>query len=1164
MKFRDLLQALSTLKTLIFLDLRHLFRRVSSSVVLLALALILLGFMLTLGSFHQVVSVYAPFHGISNPKYGLGGYEPLLFYLCVLVSLVFAIRLPSYLEHTDESVVVTYRPPSNFLLSLSRVLTPTFLVALFLVLISLSYQGIASFIRFGFMEPLEPWSLVVVLINLTTTLFFWTSLAVLIAYVFKSGAMGFIGAAIILMVQAIVSPLLPWDLGSFTFGYSASNLFVSDIAPDYFQVKHFIYWISVLCISVALIVQAASLLRRTDQSKRTIYAPVAIFLTTVCLVCQAFVHVNTITVANQRQAWIQAYKEASQVQAHRSVVTAIQGNVRIAPGSYIDIALTYSINSVEAKPQHSHNNSVEEILLALNPGMQIEEISCGGTDLGFAYKHGILEVDLDPCEYSSNEGLVLSFKASGRPDPHFLIDHMPSSFRSDINPELVRLMGHRSSVFTSDYVALTPMCHWYPQTVQPTANADGKRVTTPFDVNVVVELVREPWTLVSSGGKLFTPEKSEGEGFSISGKFRSLGLIASDFAVDKHSFDGLQVNVLTHRKHARRFEGEHKLKAAIVRYVDQAISRLQSHGIEYPYDTFSIVEIPTTLSLLNEERGTDLELDSILMYRESEAPFSRFDQYVDWFKRAFPDDLAFLQEHTEFLNSNFWTNSIFNQTYEEAVIGGVLSRYELANEDEFQLSKLFMEQLLLSVVAEEYWISNYRFDFGIANTLSRESQLNMRYIASRLRGNIRTLNLRDFQETHLNSNAFWESIEESIAQAQSKVTRHAPQEPELAKREQKLRVRKLIEIIEASLDEETIVSAVARIHAKAKSQPIDLKMISAEFQSSKLDIQPLVESTLLTNKLPGVYFSVLRQASLDEPYDHGFRYVSTIDIRSGEDVAAHVWLQAGEFVEDGSYDVWAATNTLGPFKFPGKSSYTLVMRTKNRIGELTANTFMSLNRGQLQLPIQNVDLLPSVDLAFADDGEWYSLVSSDWNPEGDKNSIYVDDLDPGFEVTSSAHLRTDNWLTPSSGLFRSYDPIESGLDNGLPISTYADTHRGTWSRTSYDPCWGRYRHTYVLGDTSKKTKQEISFNAELTQTGRWVLSYHFPSTFWIGDYDIRVTVDRQKWDISVKHSDWHEGWNELGTFQIEELGHARVSLSNESSAPFVVADAIKWTYLDSD
>ena len=995
-------------------------------------------------------------------------------------------------------------------------------------------------------------------------LFFWTSLAVLIAQVFKSGAVGFIGTTIILMVQAIVSPLLPWDLGSFTFGYSAASLYVSDIAPDYFQVKHFIYWISVLCISVALVVQSSVLLRRTDHSKRTIYVPVVISLTTVCLVCQAVVHVNTIAAANQLQAWIQAYKEASQVQAHRSVVTAIQGNVRIAPGSYVDIDLTYTIKSGDLQPQHSPNFSVAQTSFALNPGMQVEEVSCGGTDLTYAHKSGILEVDLDPCNYSSNEDLVVSFKANGRPVPQYLIDHMPTNFQSDINPELVRLTGQRSSVFTSDYVALTPMSHWYPQPVQPTMTTDGPDASDPIDMNVDFELERKSWTLVSSGGELLRPENSKAENLAVRGKLRSLGLIASDFAVDRHTFDGLQVNVLIHRKHARRFEGEHSLKAAIVRYVEQAISRLQSHGIEYPYNTFSIVEIPTTLSLLNEERGTDLELDSILMYRESEAPFSRFDQYVDWFKRAFPDDLAFLEDHTEYLNSNFWTNSIFNQTYEDAVIGGVLSRYGLAQGNQSQLSNLLMGQLLLAVIEEVDWMPNYRFDFDLANTISRESPLNMRYIASRLRGIIQSYDLRDFQESHLNSHAFWESIEESFSQAQTDGARAAPTKSEQYMREQRFRVRKLVEIIEASLDQETIASTVSGILAKAKSRRIDLKMISTEFLSNNLDVQPLVESTLLSDMLPGVYFSVLRHAPLDEPDGQGYRYVSAIDIRSGEDVGAQVLLQVEESEGNQEYEAWAGETTLGPFNLPGKTSYTLVFRTMNRVTDLYANTFLSLNRGEFGVPVQRMQTLPASDLLEFEGTESYSLVPSDWHPNGDQNTIIVDDLDPGFEAASPTNRHNQSWLAFNSGLFRSYRPRESGLDNGLPIASYPDTHTGIWARSSWETCWGRYRHTYVFSDTSKKPKQDISFNSELFQSGRWVLSYHFPSTFWIGDYDINVTVGQQKWDISVKHSDWHDGWNELGTLHIDEPGHARVSLSNESSAPFVVADAIKWTYLDSD
>ena len=343
-----------------------------------------------------------------------------------------------------------------------------------------------------------------------------------------------------------------------------------------------------------------------------------------------------------------------------------------------------------------------------------------------------------------------------------------------------------------------------------------------------------------------------------------------------------------------------------------------------------------------------------------------------------------------------------------------------------------------------------------------------------------------------------------------------------------------------------------------------MSSIIAEFQSHKLNIEPGVQSTLLNTQLPGIYLSVLRHAPLDEPDDQGYRYVSAIDIRSGEDVEAQFWLQVEESEGTQEYEAWAGETTLGPFSLPGKTSHTLVFRTMNRVTDLYANTFLSLNRGEFGIPIQSMQVLPAADLVGFEEFESYSLVPSDWNPDGDKNIIIVDDLDSGFESPRSANLRKDSWLTYNTGLFRSNYPQERGLDNGLPIASYPDTHTGIWARSSWGTCWGRYRHTFVFGDTRKKTKQEISFNTELAQTGRWVLSYHFPSTDWIGDYDINVAVGRQEWDISVARQNWHEGWNKLGTFHIEEPGHARVSLSNESSAQFVVADAIKWTYLDSE
>lgn len=327
-------------------------------------------------------------------------------------------------------------------------------------------------------------------------------------------------------------------------------------------------------------------------------------------------------------------------------------------------------------------------------------------------------------------------------------------------------------------------------------------------------------------------------------------------------------------------------------------------------------------------------MDSILMYRESEAPFSRFDLYVDWLKRSYPDQFEFMGEDIEYLIWSYWTNSIFGQTYEDVVINGVLSGYALAQDIQSRFTNLIMDQLLLGVIEEVDWMPNYRFDFGLANTLSRETRQNLRYIASRLRGMIAFYDLRDFQETRLKSHAFWESIEESFSQAQKDGARSAPTKSEQYMREQRFRVRKFVEIIEASLDQETIASTVSGIFAKASSRPIDLKMISTEFLSNNLDVQPLVESTLLSNKLPGVYFSVLRHAPLDEPDVQGYRYVSAIDIRSGEDVGAQVLLQIEESEGNQEYEAWAGETTLGPFNLLGKTSYTLVFRTMNRVTDL--------------------------------------------------------------------------------------------------------------------------------------------------------------------------------------------------------------------------------------
>lgn len=1171
MMFQNMRGAANNVKSLILLDLKHLFRRVSTYTLLVLLALIIVGFALCLGTFHHLVSGYAPMHGVSNPKYGMGGYEPLLFYLCILVSLVLALRLPKYREDSLESVVITHRAPSNFLLALARALTATLLVAVFLIALALAYQGIAAIdvsLHPGIVEVFEPWSLAFVLINLCFALFFWASLALLICEVFSSGAIAFVGTALILTVQAIVSPLLPWDLGSFTFGYSAASLFPTDIAPDYFLAKHFVYWLSVFCMSIALISATATFHDRTDQAKRRFYIPLAISLTSICVVCHAAVHTNTIVDAIQRQTWIQAYEEASRTLEQHTVVKSIEGNVRVLPGTRVDLNLSYTIALQNLGPKDQSKTTKSLASFALNPGLRVREISCNEVPLVYTHNNGILELDLSSCKPVNGEEHELSIRTSGDPNPYYLINHVPQNTDSDISPQMVRLMGQRSSVFTRDYIALTPMSHWYPRPLQSPTYIDNDSADSSFAVNLGVELKRESWSLVTARGELLRHQDAATDSFAIQGSYQSLALIASDFSVEQHAFEDLVVNVLVHKRHERRVAQTQLLKDGIVRYVSEAISTLSSHGIEFPYSEFSVVEVPTTLSLLNKNRGTDLEIDSMLMFQESTLPFARLDRLHDMLS-AVDDAYGFFAEQVEYGISYYWTNCIFSQTFEDAVIQGVLKNLSVTGEhhDHSLLAKLVVEQLLLTIFAAES-TQKYRFDFEMANELSNETTVNLRYISSSLRGMITRYDLREFLETLLNSHSFWESIERSFFARQIESHQQATLESDDYLRKQKFRVLKLSEMINTSFNQDSVATTVATIVASAESNPVDLDLISDSFQSSNLSIQPLIKSSLLNDKLPGVHFSVVRQVRLDEPDDQGNNYVSVLHVRSGEDATAHLWLESLEFrevfIESIAHQAVAGSNTLGPIELQGKTSYTLVMRTENRVGETEANTFLSLNRGRLEIPVQDVESLSNDLMETVDDSQWYSLVPSQWRSEADQNIIVIDDLDPGFEFARRNPSSYGGLATFGSALFRSFHPREKGQDNGLPIASYIATHTGIWARSSWAACWGRYRHTYVFADTSKKPIQEISFNAELFRSGRWSLSYHFPSAAWNGSYKLSVSVGRQNWELSRDQEDWHEGWNRLGILDIEEQGVAKVSLGNESNVGYVFADAVKWTYMDSE
>lgn len=1164
MKVQRARTTLVVIRELILLDLRHLRRHALNPVLLAILAATLIGSLLILGGFHLFVSGDSPFHGISNPKYGLGSYEPTLFYLCVLTIVLLCLRLPSYREDFIENVIITYRSPSNFLLALSRVLAPTLLVVTVLLVVALTYQTVAAvsvFIQPHILEPLEPWSLTFVLANLLVATFFWTSLGSLISEIFKSRTIGFIGAAVILLVQSFVSPLLPSNLGSFTFGYAASDLYVSDLSPNYWEVTHFFYWLSVVCLSFAAIYATSLFNSRTDTAKRSVYKHCIVVLTLGCIGLQALVHVHIFQAMSNYLSWPQAYEKAAQTIRGLPTVIAIEGFVRIEPGVELQLALSYTIDAPEVPHYLQPEDSSPSIALALNPGMNVSDVTCSDTEVSYSHRQGILEIDLQDCDSSDTSEYMIDIGANGYPDPYYLAIPKKSIDDVDVRQRTLQMLGQKTSIFTKQYVALTPSSHWYPQALIANIPSPSSDARDLIDVSLKLDLEAKSWSVVSLGGQVLTPQDFQDSRNVLRGKFRTIGLLASEFDVNTQSFDEIDINMLVHQRHANRLNENELRKNSLVRFVREAIVKIESHGIDYPFNQFSIVEVPSQLSTLNYKRGTNIGLDSVLMFREAGLPFARASFWEKVSEQADAEGKAWYQEAVDWTMITYWTNPVFGQTYEDVIVDGILADRVYAPNEHSMLTNAILQILLKSLIETD----NYRFDFDIANELAAESRVNVRYLLFRLR-NYSPLDLKEFRQNLLDSNSFWESIEGSFAEEKKNNTLDPTRASFEQRRWVRVRLAKFAELISASYDQEKIANTLANTLAASKSEPIELSDVVEKAQAVGMDIAPLIVDTLFLDKLPGIHFSGARQAKIPSDEDTSPRFVTVIDFHNGEDVPAYVEFEIAEYstmeIDGTNSEVVSRVDTFGPFKLEGKSSYQLLMKTKDQIGDVEANTFLSLNRGLIEIPITNVPSI-SVDYSALEiETDWISITPTEWIPFEDENVVIVDDLDPGFIVKNGISTPKRPWWNLEAGWFRSYHPTTNELDNGLPSVTYPATHRGIWARSNWGACWGRYRHTYAFAPFSTHPIQEVSFNAELSQTGRWELSYHFPNRFWGGDYAIEVRTGPQRWDVTLESDDQHDGWNTVGTFNIKVPSEVQVSVSNSSSAPYVVADAIKWKYLE--
>ena len=855
----------------------------------------------------------------------------------------------------------------------------------------------------------------------------------------------------------------------------------------------------------------------------------------------------------------------------RADVHSVGGAVSIKPSEEltIDLELVYRL------PESSRDGS---LVFSLNPGMEISSLMVDGAEVEWTHDDGLLTVTP---EVSWVEGSDQSMRvvATGIPDP----EH--SYYNTPINPmrqtemgSALLMLGTRPSDFAGEFVALVPGTRWYPF---PGPNLDWR--TDPegsldyFEVNIEVS-VPDSWTVAGPGR---THKKSSAESrtfeFRPDAPVPEIGLIAAPFHRASMEVEGVTFELLLHRSHLRNLQYFSDAQQVLEDEIKELLLRHRFQSLDYPYSTFSVVEVP--LSLRTYGGGWSMDsvqsMPGLVMMRETSFPLSRFSllfQHLD--DDADQDQEKLAQSKVQHLRRYF----------ENDVNGGnVLSAFS-HNQFKFLTSvsgpgstplNFFLNRLVLKTVADgaDAFFNVYLFEdqrvyqqmTGITSVhastrlFAEDDQPQFANIATKLRS------------SYSGRPSVWNAaLDTALADIDYE------SDPALTISVMTLKTAAYADAYFDYLGERRVARLLADLRSRFTGTTFTVKQFEEIAEQLGMGLEPILGDWLHEPGLPGFEVSHGTSKRLQDLADGSTLYESSFHLRNSQPSPGIVKL-AGESRGDTNRDN-RSHGLGGPLLVPGNTSYRINAYTVEPIDEVRVTPYLSLNRASVAIQI------PEPDETNTSNEQPRELAEpSDWRPNRSE-VLVIDDLDEGFTLTF------DDPPEPPSGLvvwlLKTFGPQVIVDDQGISEvnsvgpsgNVQADADR--WQRVQSPLSFGRYRQTHVKSP-AKTIGARGAFAAEIPFAGTWELEYHIPGrqarsrggpseielslgTGKGADSDVPLVFvianagSEQSAEFAAGKGE--VGWNMIGNFELE-LGEVRVVVQHKSEERLTL-DAVRLTYRD--
>jgi ABC-type transport system involved in multi-copper enzyme maturation permease subunit len=1126
------------------MERRHTRRLLRYWVFLVIAYLFGLGMYIYYGVLHALFSSISASVGMIGPRYLMGaiGLYYLTGFVLGIVFLGFDIRARDVRESIVE--VLDSRPLTNLELVAGRFIALFLSAWIPILVLVVLIQGL------GWLLPLmgspigrmvEPISLFnfVVLMAMPAVAF-----AIALVFVITLLVRNRLIAAL-LSIAAVVGLYwlmftIPSPFGPYVDFLGVGQVsFPTDIVPAFTVPGGLLQRIAFVVLAIGFVGIAAAIHPRLDGRERWRSAAGSAALLVVGLALLVAVSQRRLGEVARIEQWRMAH-EARAGDPIADVVS-IAGSVKIEPGRRIDADLQLEL---QAPPEQG----LSRVLLTLNPGFVVDEVrSADGRELTAEHADGLLDIELDRA-LQPGEQTSLSLRYSGPPDTGFgYLDSAVNLETVDLNEAQIGLLGYERGIFDRRYVALTPGIRWLPASgVDVGADDARKRRPDFFRVALNVELPSD-WLAAGPGKRQVVGSAGDNTTFRFAPRTSvpEVALMAAEFESFATEIEGVTFEVLVDPDHDQNFEVLAGARGEIEQWVAERLDVASRAGLAYPFDAFTIVEVPNTLRgyVGGWRLDTALAPPGMMLLRETSFPTARFDfDFFDSFgnNRNFDQEGGAARINRDRLIGFFTNDFSGGNLFTGAARSFFAHRTSPYGPDAIALEFALEELATLLVSGQRSYFSVHMFT-------------NINAAATRVVGGMQGIGASSVADALITVQTSQTDVwDAALDTPLSDLDPWA--DPQRTIDILTLKGGKMAEAIYDTLGPERVGQLLANLLERHAGASFTLADLVAASDSVDANLGPLLEDWFESAGLPGFVAGTPQLYRLPDGVSGESRYQLLLRVGNSQPVtgfARVAWaMQAANANVDGGTVLVANANARvesEPIRIPGNSAIEFGVVLSEPPAAAYVHPYLALNRIDFQVGLLNTAEVPTRNV------EPFNGVREVDLDAGSDDRIVADDLDDGFTIVTDQGAEDLRLAGRNNAV--------AGMDQGLPVAGNNGVPR-QWSRRASQTAWGRYRHTLAYTGPGDGMTRAV-MPASIPAPGVWELEIHQPFIPYItaenrGTWNIEIVSENGREPVAYDAAVGVVGWNLVGEFDLP-AGEVRVELSDKTDGMLVIADAFAWS-----